>query len=43
MDIKVALTLVLQDAFFVFYGPHRAVLITYPEYHVIERLLKLHT
>jgi len=30
---------VSAGAFFVFYGPHRAVLITYPKYQDLERLL----
>mgnify|MGYP000916651491 CR=1 FL=1 len=31
---------VAVGAFFVFYGPHRAVLITYPNYHDLESLLE---
>ena len=30
---------VAVGAFFVFHGPHRAVLITYPEYQELEELL----
>jgi len=33
---------VAAGAFFVFYGPHRAVLITYPHYHELETLLNIH-
>ncbi len=42
-DIKQAVeagaSAVAVGSFFVFYGPHRAVLITYPEYHELEALL----
>jgi len=42
-DIKAALdagaSAVGAGAFFVFHGPHRAVLITYPRYHELETLL----
>ncbi len=42
-DIKAAVdagaSAVSAGAFFVFQGPHRAVLITYPEYHELEKLL----
>jgi cyclase len=42
-DIKNALdagaSAVAAGSFFVFHGPHRAVLITYPEYKVLENLL----
>jgi cyclase len=42
-DIKVAIdagaSAVAAGAFFVFYGPHRAVLITYPRYEELEELL----
>lgn len=42
-DIKLAVdsgaSAVAAGAFFVFHGPHRAVLITYPHYHVLEKLL----
>lgn len=31
---------VAAGAFFVFHGPHRAVLITYPKYHELERLFE---
>jgi cyclase len=31
---------VSAGAFFVFYGPHRAVLITYPRYQELEALLQ---
>ena len=31
---------VAAGAFFVFHGPHRAVLITYPNYNELELLLK---
>ena len=31
---------VAAGAFFVFHGPHRAVLITYPKYRELEELLK---
>jgi cyclase len=30
---------VAAGAFFVFHGPHRAVLITYPRYQELEQLL----
>jgi len=43
MDIKSAVmagaSAVAAGAFFVFHGPHRAVLITYPRYQELERLL----
>lgn len=43
-DIKDAVSAgasaVAAGAFFVFYGPHRAVLITYPEYQDLEKLFK---
>ncbi|WP_343530403.1 AglZ/HisF2 family acetamidino modification protein [Pedobacter sp.] len=43
-DIKDAInagaSAVAAGAFFVFYGPHRAVLITYPEYQELEKLFK---
>ncbi|GAA4092902.1 AglZ/HisF2 family acetamidino modification protein [Mucilaginibacter panaciglaebae] len=43
-DIKDAIdsgaSAVAAGAFFVFHGPHRAVLITYPEYKELEKLLK---
>lgn len=32
---------IAAGSFFVFHGPHRAVLITYPKYNVIEDLLKV--
>lgn len=42
-DIKAAVdagaSAVAAGAFFVFHGPHRAVLITYPRYHELEALL----
>lgn len=42
-DIKLAVdagaSAVAAGGFFVFHGPHRAVLITYPKYHELERLL----
>lgn len=42
-DIKAAIdagaSAVSAGAFFVFQGPHRAVLITYPHYHELEKLL----
>lgn len=42
-DIKAAVdagaSAVAAGAFFVFHGPHRAVLITYPRYEELERLL----
>jgi cyclase len=42
-DIKAAInagaSAVAAGAFFVFYGPHRAVLITYPRYEELEELL----
>jgi len=42
-DIKAAIdagaSAVSAGAFFVFHGPHRAVLITYPHYHELEKLL----
>lgn len=45
-DIKAAVnagaSAVAAGAFFVFQGPHRAVLITYPRYHVLEELLGDH-
>jgi imidazole glycerol-phosphate synthase subunit HisF len=31
---------VAAGAFFVFHGPHRAVLITYPKYQELENLFK---
>ena len=41
-DIKAAInagaSAVAAGAFFVFHGPHRAVLITYPKYHELEQL-----
>jgi len=44
-DVKAAVeagaSAVAAGAFFVFYGPHRAVLITYPRYDEIERLWAL--
>lgn len=43
-DIKAAINVgasgVAAGAFFVYYGPHRAVLITYPKYEVLENVLK---
>ena len=33
---------VAAGAFFVFHGPHRAVLITYPNYRQLESLLGAH-
>jgi cyclase len=43
-DIKDAIdagaNAVAAGAFFVFYGPHKAVLITYPKYKELENLLK---
>jgi cyclase len=43
-DIKLAIdagaNAVAAGAFFVFHGPHRAVLITYPRYQQLERLLE---
>jgi cyclase len=43
-DIKAATdagaSAVAVGAFFVFHGPHRAVLITYPQYHELENLWK---
>jgi cyclase len=45
-DIKAAVdagaSAVAAGAFFVFHGPHRAVLITYPRYHELEKLLGAH-
>jgi cyclase len=45
-DIKAAVdagaSAVSAGAFFVFQGPHRAVLITYPHYHELETLLSIH-
>lgn len=42
-DIKAAVNVgasgVAAGAFFVYYGPHRAVLITYPKYEELEKLL----
>ena len=29
---------VAVGSFFIYYGPHRAVLITYPPYHKLEKL-----
>jgi cyclase len=44
-DIKAAVdagaSAVAAGAFFVFHGPHRAVLITYPQYHELENLFKV--
>ena len=37
--IKAGASAVSAGAFFVFQGPHRAVLITYPEYQELEKLL----
>jgi imidazole glycerol-phosphate synthase subunit HisF len=37
--INVGVSAVAVGAFFVFYGPHRAVLITYPRYEELEELL----
>lgn len=46
MDIKAAVdagaSAVAAGAFFVYHGPHRAVLITYPRYHELEILLSNH-
>jgi len=46
-DIKAAVdagaSAVAAGAFFVFHGPHRAVLITYPKYHELENLFKVTT
>jgi len=43
-DIKAAINAgasgVAAGAFFVYFGPHRAVLITYPKYEELEKLLK---
>jgi len=43
-DIKAVVNVgasgVAAGAFFVYYGPHRAVLITYPKYEELENLLK---
>ena len=43
-DIKAAVdagaSAVAAGAFFVFHGPHRAVLITYPQYEELECLLR---
>jgi cyclase len=43
-DIKAAVdagaSAVAAGSFFVFHGPHRAVLITYPTYHELENLFK---
>lgn len=45
-DIKAAVdagaSAVAAGAFFVFHGPHRAVLITYPRYRELETLLSAH-
>lgn len=45
-DIKAAVdagaSAVAAGAFFVFHGPHRAVLITYPRYQELETLLSTH-
>lgn len=45
-DIKSAVdagaSAVAAGAFFVFHGPHRAVLITYPDYQELENLLRVH-
>jgi cyclase len=45
-DIKAAVdagaSAVAAGAFFVFHGPHRAVLITYPRYHELEVLFAKH-
>jgi len=42
-DIKQAIdagaSAVAAGSFFVFHGPHRAVLITYPKYQELEKLL----
>jgi len=42
-DIKAAVdagaSAVAAGSFFVFHGPHRAVLITYPNYHELKKLL----
>ena len=37
--IQAGASAVAAGAFFVFHGPHRAVLITYPQYHELEELL----
>ncbi len=46
-DIKAAVdagaSAVAAGAYFVFHGPHRAVLITYPRYHELERLFSHET
>lgn len=38
--VDVGASAVAAGAFFVFHGPHRAVLITYPEYHILEKLFE---
>jgi cyclase len=37
--VQAGASAVSAGAFFVFHGPHRAVLITYPRYEDLERLL----
>lgn len=38
--VEAGASAVAAGAFFVFHGPHRAVLITYPKYEVLENLFK---
>lgn len=42
MAVDAGASAVAAGAFFVFHGPHRAVLITYPRYHELETLLESH-
>ncbi len=46
-DIKAAVdagaSAVAAGAFFVFHGPHRAVLISYPKYHELDNLFNINT
>jgi cyclase len=36
--VEVGASAVAAGSFFVYYGPHRAVLISYPKYHELEQL-----
>lgn len=38
--VQAGASAVAAGAFFVFYGPHRAVLITYPRYEELRKLWK---
>jgi cyclase len=38
--VKAGASAIAAGAFFVFHGKHEAVLVTYPEYKVLEEILK---